>query len=137
MNDTISRQGAIEALKNQMSDCNDLYNIPVRRSIVILEQLPPAQPDLDQWCTDCKEYDSEKHHCPRFSRVIREALKDAQLEQRKGGKWIPQDMNQSNGMISTAVYYYPKCSVCGWTANFTNFCPNCGADMRGEKDEVD
>ena len=45
MCDLISRQGAIEALKNQMSDCNDLYNIPVRRSIVILEQLPSAQPE--------------------------------------------------------------------------------------------
>lgn len=80
MGDLISRRSAIEALKNQMSDCNDLYNIPVRRSIVILEQLPSAQPDLDEWCTDCKEYDKEKHSCPRFNRVIREALKDAQPE---------------------------------------------------------
>lgn len=51
--------------------------------------------------------------------------------ERKPGKWIPQDMNKSCGMVSTAVYYYPKCSVCGWSANNTNFCPNCGADMRG------
>ena len=43
--DCISRQAAIDALKNQMSDWNDLYNIPVRRSIVILEQLPSAQPE--------------------------------------------------------------------------------------------
>lgn len=80
MKDLIDRQAAIDALKNQMSDWNDLYNIPVRRSIVILEQLPSAQPDLNQWCTDCKEYDKEKHHCPRFNRVIREALKDTQPE---------------------------------------------------------
>lgn len=45
MNDLIDRQEAIEALKKQMSDWNDLYNIPVRRSIVILEQLPSAQPE--------------------------------------------------------------------------------------------
>ena len=80
MNDLISRQAAIDALKNQMSDRNDLYNIPVRRSIVILEQLPSTQPDLNEWCTDCKEYDKEKHHCPRYNRVIREALKEAQPE---------------------------------------------------------
>ena len=81
MGDLISRQAAIDALKNQMSDRNDLYNIPVRRSIVILEQLPSAQPDLDEWCTDCKEYDKEKHSCPRFNRVIREAVKDAEPKQ--------------------------------------------------------
>lgn len=45
-----------------------------------IKNLPSAQPDLDEWCTDCKEYDKEKHHCPRFNRVIREALKDAQPE---------------------------------------------------------
>ena len=43
MKDLIERQAAIDALKNQMSDRNDLYNIPVRRSIVILEQLPSAK----------------------------------------------------------------------------------------------
>ena len=55
-----------------------------------------------------------------------------QLE-RKKGVWIPQNHNKTNGMVSTAVYYYPKCSVCGQYANYTNFCPNCGADMREEK----
>jgi len=31
---------------------------------------------LDEWCTDCKEYDKEKHCCPRFTKVIRETLKE-------------------------------------------------------------
>lgn len=39
-----------------------------------------AQSDLDEWCTDCSEYDSEKHCCPRWNRVIRNTLKDAQPE---------------------------------------------------------
>ena len=136
MKDLIERQAAIDALKNQMSDRNDLYNIPVRRSIVILEQLPSAQPDLDEWCTDCKEYDAEKHHCPRYNRVIREALKDAQLE-RKTGKW---EMLQIP--INPPVY---KCSVCGkhaiqttrgclvnrhYESYLSDFCPNCGSDNR-------
>lgn len=31
-----------------------------------------------------------------------------------------------------------RCSLCGevHTHTRTNFCPNCGADMRGEKDEL-
>lgn len=53
--------------------------------------------------------------------------------ERKKGAWIPQNYNITNGTVSTAVYYYPKCSVCGYCANYTNFCPNCGADMRGEQ----
>lgn len=60
-------------------------------------------------------------------------LPPAQPE-RKKGRWIPQDFNKSDGMITTAVYYYPKCSLCGWTSNYTNFCPNCGADMIGEQE---
>ena len=51
--------------------------------------------------------------------------------ERKKGKWIPQDWNTHYGMISTAVYYFPKCSVCGGNANYTNFCPDCGAKMNG------
>lgn len=43
--------------------------------------LPSAQPESesaellsgkvwDEWCTDCKEYDHERHCCPRFRDVI-------------------------------------------------------------------
>ena len=55
-----------------------------------VEQLPSAQPEpLDEWCTDCKEYDHERHCCPRWNRVIRQTLKDAQPEiiRCKDCKW--------------------------------------------------
>ena len=29
-----------------------------------------------EWCHDCKEYDTEKHCCHRYSNVIRNTLKD-------------------------------------------------------------
>ena len=58
-------------------------------------------------------------------------LPSAQPE-RKKGKWIPQDHNKTNGMISTAVYYFPKCSVCGHYGDYTNFCPNCGSYNGGK-----
>lgn len=59
-------------------------------------------------------------------------LPSAQPE-RKTGRWIEQDDSWDG------VYY--ECSACGepWTLidgtpwdNGMNFCPNCGADMRGE-----
>ena len=53
-------------------------------------------------------------------------------EQRKG-KWI--DITNYESLEEEY-----KCSVCGYELYYsypTKFCPNCGADMRGEKDAVD
>jgi len=60
------------------------------------------------------------------------ALPSAQPE-RKKGKWIEayDPFNRISG----------RCSVCGWEAHLyeddvvgMNYCPNCGADMRGEQE---
>ena len=76
--DIISRQAAIDALKNVLVSEELEYAIPA------LEKLPSAQPD------------------------------------RKRGKWI--------------VYY--ECPKCGEiTKDFTEYCPFCNTDMRGEEDE--
>jgi len=53
MADLIDRQAAIDALKSQLSDWNDDYNIPVRKSIENIERLPSAQPEII-FCEDCK-----------------------------------------------------------------------------------
>ena len=50
---------------------------------------------------------------------------------RKTGKWISLD--DSRGKYND---YGFKCSECGEHSDYEeNFCPNCGADMRGEQDE--
>lgn len=77
--DLISRQAAIEAIKTW----GLIDGLSEGQAIEILadeEKLPSAQPDphYDEWCTDCKEYDHDKHCCPRWNRVIRQTLKDAQ-----------------------------------------------------------
>ena len=33
-----------------------------------------------KWCTDCKEYDQEKHCCHRFSKVIRDTVEEMKQE---------------------------------------------------------
>ena len=48
--------------------------------VSLVKRQPSAQPKLDEWCKDCKEYDQERHCCPRFNRVIRTAIDDAQPE---------------------------------------------------------
>ena len=83
--DTISRQVAIDAVQGigRLATLPD-NDAAVRMSAVeyVLFNLPSAQPEpnYDEWCTDCKEYDKERHCCPRWNRVIRETLKDAQPE---------------------------------------------------------
>ena len=99
--------------------------------VSLVKRQPSAQPKLDEWCKDCKEYDHDKHRCPRFNRVIRTALDDAQPK-RIRGRWI--DCINSD---------HWKCSECGdrapmyWDANrqeydewYSPFCPSCGAEMR-------
>ena len=66
---------------------------------------------FDEWCDDCKEYDTEKKCCPRFNRVIREALKhepseDGTLEVKvedatKIGRVLISDDKHRGGL------YYP------------------------------
>lgn len=49
------------------------------------------------------------------------------IEERKKGEWI-----------DGSVQSYYVCSECAYQerfANENNYCPNCGADMRGERDE--
>ena len=49
-------------------------------AIAALEQ----QGEDNEWCHDCKEYDKDRHCCPRFSKVIRGALDEVKQQ-----GWIP------------------------------------------------
>ena len=131
MADLIDRQAAIDALEDKYMSFG-IFREQRAASICIdaIKQLPSAQPErrFDEWCTDCKEYDQEKHCCPRWNRVIRTTLQEVQPE-RKKGKWEPVP-----GRLGKEVV----CSVCGtcywdWLKHF-RYCPNCGAEMEGEED---
>lgn len=169
---------------------------------------------FDEWCTDCKEYDTEKKCCPRFNKVIRGAMKREthedgtqgdlisraeaiyeihdfffkvtdelprvvdedgdeviadvesmtellalnkelcerinalQSADRPRGEWIEtaqdyyETVNKKGGGVNENTEYFIDdiaCSECltkfsnidNETERF-NFCPNCGADMRGD-----
>jgi len=105
-----------------------------------LRELPSVQPQrsLDEWCQDCKEYDQERHCCPRFNQVIRQTL-----DERKTGKWIEdaetyyRAVNEKGGGVNENTPYFTDdiaCSEC--LAKFSvidneaerfDFCPNCGS----------
>ena len=79
--DSISRQDAIDAVM-KCYDNDELFEVYEDT----LRALPSAQPSYnpDEWCHDCKEYDTEKHCCPRWNKVIRSTLQDV-----KQSDWIP------------------------------------------------
>ena len=71
---------------------------------------------------------------------IIELLKDIPSVDRPKGEWLDEDGDKveidDNGITECSCW----CSVCGeWLVASDeyptkgNFCPNCGADMRGEK----
>ena len=86
-------------------------------------------------CGECEAYDKEKHHCPKFCKVIKETVKEIEENHNIKGKWEMtykgkrKDVN--TGLMISA--YNCKCSVCGWeTGNQGtrfSYCPNCGAKM--------
>lgn len=132
--DTIYRQAAIDvARKCRVIEVTPAHMLIDKAEVMTeLMMLPSAQPDLDEWCRDCKEYDKERHSCPRWNRVIRQTVEDLKAEQpeRKKERWERHYCEDG----------YPDgltCSKCREWFYFggkkPNFCPNCGADMRGDK----
>lgn len=150
-NDIIYRRDAINAMikdkilkgvpliTNTAERDFEVFNSACDRHAKIIEGLPSAQPNLDEWCRDCKEYDKEKHCCPRWNRVIRQTVEDLKAEaqpERKEGAWVlREDLYGSTEA---------KCSECGFEmlvneegnglheVSDLHYCPNCGADMRGD-----
>lgn len=62
--------------------------------------------------------------------AVLELLKTQPTIEPSKGKWINRSLN-----ILYPEWELYTCSVCGKHSNSYNFCPHCGADMRGEDDE--
>ena len=64
------------ALQESQREIRERCEQGVREAIDMAIEALSDRP-TDEWCTDCKEYDHEKHCCPRFNRVIRTTLNEA------------------------------------------------------------
>ena len=103
-------------------------------AIEIVKQEADKYEECYKDCGECEAYDKEKHHCPKFCKVITEAVREIEENHNKG-KWEMtykgkrKDVN--TGLMISA--YNCKCSVCGWeTGNQGtrfSYCPKCGAKM--------
>ena len=111
------------------------YAHGVGNAIEIVKQEAEQYEECYNDCGDCEAYNKEKHHCPKFCKVIKETVKEIEENHNIKGKWemtfkgMKKDVN--TGLMISA--YNCKCSVCGWeTGNQGtrfNYCPNCGAKM--------
>ena len=158
MKDTIYREDAINCLCNgkcldEMRWCDDGYCPPVTR----IKQLPSAQPDWipcnetveipDYEVLACNKYGEEilgyleytnewicvSADCIMYDPIAWMEKPKPYIEKIKG-RWVKENIV----LTSLPPQYQWHCSECkkmiyGYSAKvLTNFCPNCGADMRGE-----
>ena len=106
----------------------------VKECMEIVKQESAEYEECYKDCGDCEAYNKEKHHCPKFCKVIKETVREIEENHNKG-KWEMtykgkrKDVN--TGLMISA--YNCKCSVCGWeTGNQGtrfSYCPKCGAKM--------
>lgn len=116
----------------------DTKAISVNNAIEIVKQEAEQYEECYKDCGDCEAYNKEKHHCPKFCKVIMETVNEIEENHNIKGKWEMtyngMRKNVNTGLMMTV--YHCKCSVCGWqTGNQGtrfNYCPNCGAKMDEE-----
>jgi len=127
MKDLIDRQAAIDAMFANMPGL--MFNDVLK----ILRTLPSAQPQIT--LESAIDYLHSIGWMQEHDRVLTE---------RKTGRWerhITRYGDDINGFVSNEWI----CSECGRLANvnswcqyeLTDFCPHCGADMKGGNDETD
>ena len=62
------------------------HYVRLNRAIEIVKQEAERYEECYKNCGDCEAYNKEKHHCPKFCKVIKETVKE--IEENHNG-WIP------------------------------------------------
>ena len=94
MSDLISRTWLLDVVENVIEwDTERDRNRIIHQ---VRELTPSAQQEFDEWCTDCKEYDHERHCCPRFNRVIRETVNEVTQQWIPVSERLPEDLQEVN-----------------------------------------
>ena len=117
MNDLIIRSALIEKMND--TKIQIMFDLPV-------EELLGEDVDMDDFCTLLQDAIQEYRKL-----VIGEVINKTPTVEAKPvvyGGWMQA--------IGENYWFDYTCSICGELEEFEyNFCPNCGADMRGEKND--
>lgn len=82
----------------------------------------------------CKEHEIDHSISMEMVRILLNTLPPAQPE-RKTGQWIEHENADIIEGYYVSMY---ECSCCHtWKNDDSNYCPDCGADMRGKEHETD
>lgn len=135
MSDLISRQGAIDAFglsekTRKYGGDHSGYNTMMLYEIQdVLESLPSAEPRNKDAISREGLLKSWEELSPRgrteFDQVIMTIPALPSADRTEPGRWV----RSHTGTIGEGFY----CSRCGKLGYKTDFCPSCGADMRGKK----
>lgn len=79
MDSHVSREAIIEAISDELDRIDHVPQWVYDRLINRIKMLESAESREFEWCTDCKEYDTEKHCCHRFTKAIRDAVAELKL----------------------------------------------------------
>lgn len=132
MSDLIDRQNAINVFEILSDKMTNEGKTMMAQAISVLMDLSSAKPDMDEWCTNCKEYDQEKHCCPRWNKVIRKTVEEMQM-MGKIAKVIEHDAS----ITDTDGYKYLRteylCGACKKKViGGDDYCSHCGARLEWE-----
>lgn len=89
------------------SDLNKATQLALDDAIEIVKQEAEQYEECYKYCGDCEAYNKEKHHCPKFCKVIKETVKE--IEENHNG-WIPcsERLPETSGEYLTWVKYDGK-----------------------------
>ena len=87
MDETITKKQAIEAISDELDRIDHVPQWIFDRLERAIRELPSAESESFEWCTDCKEYDQEAHCCHRWSKMIRKTVEEMQVVRCKDCKY--------------------------------------------------
>lgn len=155
MEDTIKRSDAIKAIVNTPSNIADVMGNNLcldgavfrqNEIIDILKDIPSAE-NQGENATRCYEFlktklgegivDSKKEFESWYERMVWHVKEcDKLAREPKHGEWIHDRLEADGAKLPDLFLPLCQCSECSIYVQYeSNFCPNCGARMKGADDE--
>ena len=75
----IRKEDAVNILTERAKDLKGSYGDlggACSGAAMLINEIPAVQEEEFEWCTTCREYDQEKHCCHRWTKVIRQTVKE-------------------------------------------------------------